>query len=118
MRACILALLLLHLGGCDFAADVNNVFKVSDQVKKYLAEKYALSSELSFNLSNGRQVQVTLIFNGNEVEHMSLGELKAITREVVDQFYQSTPENLFISIKITPTKEYEIEHQNPGLRDI
>lgn len=95
----IVSLLLL---GCDVSSDMRDFFGKQEKAAKYTKDKYGLTSQLGFNLSNGQLTQATLVLNTSDVANKSVLELEKIAADVVGHTFETKPLAVYIQLYSEP----------------
>jgi hypothetical protein len=107
------ALLFLAVGlvGCDVVSTLTDGLKYAHAVESDLQKSTGVKPQVGFNWSNGRLVQVTVMFP-KLYDAKPLGELAANVRSAVTSEFKQAPENILLTFVIGPAPAAQLSAPN------
>jgi hypothetical protein len=99
LRIAAALVLALTLAGCDAANTVTEGFNHAKAVEKDLEGSTGVKPNVGFNWSNGRLVQVTVMFP-RLIESKPLHELAEAARASVGREFKQTPDNILLAFAV------------------
>ncbi len=97
MRYVQFLLILSLLGGCDVVKDL---FEKPAAVEAEFERRHGLTVSTGFNSRNGRLESVTLQFEVEEVEDLSLSDLQSVSEPIVLRHFEHAPRHLIIAVAV------------------
>ena len=87
----------IALTGCGIVSDMAETQKKSEAVAAALEKELGVKPLVGWNINNGSLTNLTVNFPAEPVEKLSVGELNARVRVVVNQQFERPPEQLVVS---------------------
>jgi hypothetical protein len=99
-RIAALFLVAFSLAGCDAISTLTDGFKYKSAVEEDLAKATGLKPQVGFQWTNGRLIQVTVVFP-KVYDGQPLSQLAETVRRAVTTEFKQTPENIELAFVIS-----------------
>jgi hypothetical protein len=99
-RIAALLLIAFSLAGCDAISTLTDGFKYKSAVEEDLAKATGIKPQVGFQWTNGRLVQVTVVFP-KVYDGQPLPQLAETVRRAVTTEFKQTPENIELAFVIS-----------------
>lgn len=100
LRIAVLLLVAFSLAGCDAISTLTDGFKYKSAVEEDLAKATGIKPQVGFQWTNGRLVQVTVVFP-KVYDGQPLPQLAETVRRAVTAEFKQTPENIELAFVIS-----------------
>ena len=114
-RIAALLLLVFSLAGCDAISTLTDGFKYKSAVEEDLAKATGIKPQVGFQWTNGRLVQVTVVFP-KVYDGQPLPQLAETVRRAVTTEFKQAPENIELAFVISNKGAPAAQLPEPGAR--